>query len=165
MNGVCSLASLSWPIVQSKYGISVCPNIFKLDEEKNEAYFIFDIRAMYRDNGHEETIKLLQNHFQNFIPEIRVETLNAINPVNVDPNHPLAQKVAQVARNHGVNIVDVGEKLGGASDTRYFTNVGIPGVELGMGGANAHGPNEWTSVSQLKRYPAIYREIFEELTK
>lgn len=166
MNGVSSLASLNWPIVQSKYGISVCPNLFKLDEENNEAYFVFDIRAMYRDeNGHEDTIKLLLNHFQSFVPEVKVEALGEFNPVNVDPNHPLPRKVAEVARNHGVNIVDVGEKLGGASDTRYFTNIGIPGVELGMGGANEHGPNEWTSVSQLKRFPAIYREIFEELSK
>ncbi len=166
MNGVSSLASLNWPIVQSKYGISVCPNLFKLDEESNEAFFVFDIRAMYRDeNGHEDTIKLLLDHFQKFIPEIKVEMLDAFSTVNVDPEHPLAKKVAEVARNHGVNIVDVGEKLGGSSDTRYFTNIGIPGVELGMCGANEHGPNEWTSVSALKRYPAIYREIFEELSR
>ncbi len=162
MNALASIGSLNWPLAPSKYGISVCPNLF----EKNEttASFTFDIRAMFRDkNGAEDTVDMLYNHFRRFIPDIKISIEASINPVNVDPEHYLSQTVKQVAEENGLNILAVGEKLGGASDTRYFTDIDIPGVELGIQGSNEHGPNECSSIASMRQLTKIYSDIFDRL--
>ena len=65
---------------------------------------------------------------------------------------------------HGMNILVRGEKLGGASDTRFFTSLDIPGIELGPIATNAHGMNETVDVDSIMKLKFIYREIFRELT-
>lgn len=163
MNGLASLGSLSWPITDSKYGISICPNIFELDEE-GIAKFVIDIRAMFRNNnGPNDAVKLLEDHFSKFVPEVEVRMLSAINTVNVNPEHPLAKLVKKVAEENGLNILFTGEKLGGASDTRFFTDINIPGVELGIIGGNEHGPMEYSLVSSILQLTNIYAKIFNEL--
>ena len=40
----------------------------------------------------------------------------------------------------------------GASDAISFLEAGIPAVEFGPIGGGHHGPDEWVSVSSLRRY-------------
>ena len=40
----------------------------------------------------------------------------------------------------------------GASDAASFIEAGIPAVEFGPEGGGHHGPDEWVSVSSLRRY-------------
>jgi succinyl-diaminopimelate desuccinylase len=40
----------------------------------------------------------------------------------------------------------------GASDAVSFLEAGVPAVEFGPVGAGHHGPQEWVSVSSLRRY-------------
>lgn len=161
MNLLAAFSSSDWPIVASKYGISVCPNLYKYEDSTHT--FTFDIRAMFDKGGHEKLQKLFEEYFT--IDGLQADLITGINPVNVDSQHVLAQTLARVAEANGLTILDIGEKLGGASDTRYFTDLGIPGVELGPGGGNEHGPNEFTYTSGLEDLVKIYRDVFTALVE
>ena len=161
MNGLASLGSANWPITRSKYGISVCPNLVNINDQNGIIEIIFDIRAMYRDsNGHRDVMDLLISSFKPYVSDIKGEILLSINTVNVDSEDILPKTVTKVANDNGYIIIDVGEKLGGASDTRFFTDLGIPGVEIGMPGGNEHGSNEWTTLSSLHQFKKLYYDIY-----
>lgn len=149
MANLASIGSLDWPVKHSKYGISVNPNVFSIEED-GKGTLIFDIRAMYEsESGHESILQMLTMHLGHGGIPIRGEIIASINPVDVDPNSYLPTMVKKICRNHDFTITAVGEKLGGASDTRFFTELGIPGVELGPLGKNEHGTNEGVDLSPL----------------
>jgi len=166
MTSMASVASLNWPIIPSKYGISICPNLLHLDREKGIGEFVFDIRAMLKDkDSHEVLRQTLVEHFSRNLDGIEIVLNAGIHPVNVDSSSYLPQKVNEICNKHGMRIIDIGEKLGGASDTRFFTELGIPGVEIGPIHGNAHGPNEWVSLNSLVSLVEIFRECFDELSR
>ncbi len=159
MTNLASVGSLDWPIKQSKYGISVNPNIFSVSG--NIATLIFDIRAMYEAlNSHETILQMLTMHLGNGGVPIKGEILSAINPVDVPPESFLPRLVEGICMKSEYPITAVGEKLGGASDTRFFTEIGIPGVELGPIGKNEHGTDEGVYLQSLEILVKIFREVF-----
>jgi di/tripeptidase len=165
MNALASIGSLNWPIVPSKFGPSVCPNLIEIDQEKKEGIITFDIRSMLKDkNSHNEMVEIISEQFKRYGINTKTHITLAIDTVNVDPNHPLSQKVAEIARNNNFNILTIGEKLGGASDTRFFTSLDIPGVELGPITFSAHGTNEGVELSSIEKLIVIYQQLFSELT-
>ncbi|RMG33749.1 MAG: M20/M25/M40 family metallo-hydrolase [Methanobacteriota archaeon] len=159
---LASIGSLDWPIKHSKYGISVNPNVFSM--ENNVATLIFDIRAMFEDEtSHEEILQMLTLHLGHGGVPIKGEILSAINPVDVSPDSYLPRTVANVCAKYDYPITAIGEKLGGASDTRFFTELGIPGVELGPIGKNEHGTNEGVNLASLELLVTIFRETYRTL--
>lgn len=165
MHAIASIGSLAWPIVPSKFGPSICPNLMEIDHEKKEGTITFDIRSMLRSNeSHQELVRIISNHFKLYGIDTKANIMLAIDTVNVDPNHPLSLKVAEIARKNGFDILTIGEKLGGASDTRFFTSLDIPGVELGPLMVNGHGTNEGVELDTIEKLIKIYQEVFKELT-
>lgn len=166
MTAMASIGSISWPIISSKYGTSVCPNMIKLDHATGTGQLVIDIRAMLRDDdAHEELRQTLQDHFSVNLADVQVNLVAKINPVNVDPNHELPQKLYEICLKHGMRIIDIGEKLGGGSDTRFFTELGIPGAEIGPIHGNAHGPNEYVLLSSLLKLVDIFREVYTTFSR
>jgi acetylornithine deacetylase/succinyl-diaminopimelate desuccinylase-like protein len=166
MSGLASIGSINWPIIPSKYGIAVNPNIINYDENENQYELIFDIRAMHEDeNAHHKIASLIKTNIERFGTKIEVELLNGIDPVNVDRDSYLPTILNHVCNEEGLNIVDIGEKYGGASDTRFFTDLGIPGVELGPEGYNDHGTNEIVSLESLNQLVVIFRKVFDRLAE
>ncbi len=161
MTAIASIGSLHLPILPSKFGSSICPNILKIDENIE---LTIDIRAMLESpESHRIMAELILENFKRVGLEGSFEITASINPVFVDPQSFLPQKLKEVAEDSGMHIIDVGEKLGGASDTRFFTSIGIPGVELGPEGKNEHGPNEYVSLSSIHRLVEIFKRIYNEL--
>ncbi len=161
-----SLPTLSWPVAPSKYGISIAPNNITYDSQHKVYSLRFDIRAMLKDkNGHEIIKELIYQHFSALIPDVKCQITFKADPMNVDESHHYVQSLRMIAEQHGMKILAVGEKLGGASDTRYFTNMGIIGAELGPIGGNSHGINEWVSKKSLKSLTKIYQSIFLKITQ
>ena len=58
---------------------------------------------------------------------------------------------------NGGDVLSVGRD--GASDAFAFLEAGIPAVEFGPVGAGHHGPEEWVSVSSLRRYREALRDF------
>lgn len=55
------------------------------------------------------------------------------------------------------DVLSVGRD--GASDAFAFLEAGIPAVEFGPVGAGHHGPDEWVSISSLRRYREALRDF------
>lgn len=166
MSGLASIGSLNWPIVRSKYGIAVNPNLLDFDPKTLKFTLTFDNRAMLRDSdAHTEMVRTVKDHLDAYGTQVHTNIVVAINPVNVDPLSLLPQTMKQVCEKLGLQIVAVGEKYGGASDTRFFTDLGIPGIELGPVGINDHGTNEKVSLKSLRRLITIYQNVYDELSK
>jgi succinyl-diaminopimelate desuccinylase len=58
---------------------------------------------------------------------------------------------------NGGDVLSVGRD--GASDAFAFLEAGIPAVEFGPVGAGHHGPDEWVSISSLRRYREALRDF------
>jgi succinyl-diaminopimelate desuccinylase len=72
-------------------------------------------------------------------------------PVTVPRSHPYVQALRDaVSRATSGEVMSVGRD--GASDAASFIEAGIPAVEFGPKGGGHHGPDEWVSVSSLRRY-------------
>ncbi len=85
------------------------------------------------------------------IPGIDVERTFIHPPVNVARTDPYVQVLRDaVARATSGEVMSVGRD--GASDAASFIEAGIPAVEFGPAGGGHHGPDEWVSVSSLRRY-------------
>ena len=165
MHALASIGSLNWPIVPSKFGPSICPNLMEVNKETGKGKITFDIRSMLKDNtSHEILAELISKHFETYNVKTKSNIILAIDPVNVDPTHPLAVITSKFAKQNGFEILTVGEKLGGASDTRYFTSLDIPGIELGPLALNGHGQNEAVDLKSIEKLVHIYRQVFTELT-
>ena len=164
MAGLASLASsITYPVIPSKYGVALCPNLFSVGQN---IILGFDIRSMLESpQSHKILANQIQTHFSNVGINCCKVNINVIDPMDVDPDSYLPQLLKDVAENHGMKIIDVGEKLGGASDTRYFTSLGIPGIELGPVGKNAHGINEHVELDTIEKLKHIYQETFFTIQK
>ena len=161
MTAIASIGSLHLPIIPSKFGSSICPNILKITDNIE---LTIDIRAMLESpESHRIMADQILDNFKRVGLEGSVEITASIDPVFVDPQSFLPQKLKEVAEESGMRIIDVGEKLGGASDTRFFTSIGIPGVELGPEGKNEHGPNEFVRISSIHKLVEIFQRIFHEI--
>ncbi len=157
------IIGINFPTEPSITGRSIAPNI--LDITKDHVKISFDIRAMTNDlNSIQQAIKA---HFSQFITtSFDVKLLRSTEMMNVSPDHPLPSSLIKAARKAGITVPHVGEKIGGgASDSRFFTNVGIPAAEIGPIHDGAHSPNEWVSISSLKSLARVYRHAFEILTE
>jgi succinyl-diaminopimelate desuccinylase len=54
--------------------------------------------------------------------------------------------------------------MGGATDSRWFSYLGIPTLEFGPLGGNVHGSNEFVEISSLEIVRTFYQKLFTELT-
>ncbi len=166
MTKLASVGSLDWPVLPSKYGISVNPNLIDYSAGGKTVEVTFDIRAMLKDkDSHEILRKTLEQHLSSEEFELTGEILSGIDPVNVDPESYLPKLLRDVSEKSDFHIFDVGEKLGGASDTRFFTELGIPGVELGPIGKNDHGINESVELDSIEKLIKIFQVLFLQLTE
>ena len=164
MHALASISSLHYPIVPSKYGPSVCPNLIKIDNDTKRVTLTFDIRSMLEDlDSHEKMARLIQDHFKLYDLETEYNLELLIDPVNVDPEHEFAVLADTIARKHGYQPAGRGEKLGGASDTRFFTSLGIPGIEIGPIATNGHGINETVDIQSIIQLQSIFKELYQAL--
>ncbi|MEM1528483.1 MAG: M20/M25/M40 family metallo-hydrolase, partial [Sulfolobales archaeon] len=52
----------------------------------------------------------------------------------------------------------------GASDSRYFTPLGVEAVDIGPRGGNMHGDNEYVEIESLKLMPIVYYNAVRSLS-
>ncbi len=164
MWNLASVNTMDWPVKRSKFGISVNPNVLQYNPDQT-ASLTFDIRSMLSDTeGHSILLNSIEEHLNHEIGNVKGEILAQIDPVDVDPNSFLPKLILDVCKKHKYPIYAIGEKLGGASDTRYFTQLNIPGVELGPIGKNDHGINEGVNIASLEKLVDIFRDVFLKLS-
>lgn len=101
--------------------------------------------------------------FQRMLPAgSSLRILAAESGLKCDPDLPMVTLVRTIAEEvEGKEIPFIRED--GSTDARYFQAAGIPAFLYGPEGGNLHGPEEWVSVSSLKRQYLFYRELFQKL--
>jgi succinyl-diaminopimelate desuccinylase len=85
------------------------------------------------------------------IPDVEVVQFFTRAPAVVSANNPYVRALREgVDRSLEGEALSVGRD--GASDAIAFLEAGVPAVEFGPVGGGHHGPNEWVSISSLRRY-------------
>ncbi|MHA2503163.1 MAG: M20/M25/M40 family metallo-hydrolase, partial [Candidatus Kariarchaeaceae archaeon] len=163
MHALSSIGSIPLPIDKSKYGPAINPNLLDIDRDTGTVTVTFDIRSMVQASAHHLIAEEIQRHFAHYGLMTEYELQLVIDPVNVSPDHPLAVLTNEIAEKHGFQILTRGEKLGGASDTRFFTSLEIPGIELGPLAHNAHGTNEAVDLTSIEKLRDIYQELVQDI--
>jgi succinyl-diaminopimelate desuccinylase len=85
------------------------------------------------------------------IPDLEVLKCFTRAPAVVSRKNPYVRALRDgIGRSIEGEAMSVGRD--GASDAIAFLNAGIPAVEFGPVGAGHHGPEEWVSISSLRRF-------------
>lgn len=85
------------------------------------------------------------------LPDVTVANTLMRAPAHVERSNPYVLALREAAgRSTDGETLSVGRD--GASDAISFLEAGIPAVEFGPTGGGHHGPEEWVSISSLRRY-------------
>jgi acetylornithine deacetylase/succinyl-diaminopimelate desuccinylase-like protein len=97
--------------------------------------------------------------------DVEVEVLQAQPASHTDPEHPVAQALAQcVEAVHGAPVRF--ELCPGVLDTRWYAQLGIPAFAYGGGGLDvAHGPDEYIDEAAMHRCAAVYAQFAARINR
>jgi succinyl-diaminopimelate desuccinylase len=85
------------------------------------------------------------------LPDVTVAQTLMRAPAHVERTNPYVRALRDaVSRTLEGEALSIGRD--GASDAISFLEAGIPAVEFGPAGGGHHGPDEWVSVSSMRRY-------------
>lgn len=117
----------------------------------SDAHAVLDIRFT---EDVAKTPQELEEKVKKLIPDVSVHFLASGALLSMEENHPFVLAFSQAAEEV------VGEKVRfdfthGATDVRYFAEVGIPAVIFGPVGGNMHAEGEWVDLQSLKENKEI----------
>ncbi len=143
----------------SAYGINVTPNVL-VEREDGTVILKLDVRAMLSS-----TIPLIESMKTIFkdVPSTKLEIKGTPGYLYTDEQDPLVQSLLSVLQQKGLSTIPV--ERGGATDSRFFSPLGIPCVEIGVDGGNVHGPREFVDLRSLEQLPGVYVDLVKEYVK
>lgn len=141
----------------SDYGVSATPNIYSTYDSSHR--LVIDVRAMALSEDVEETYKELVSQL---LPEATVTVRSDIGGyLNTSPESRLVKVLIEVLREVGHEPRP--SEGAGASDSRYFTPLGVEAVDVGPTGGNMHGDDEYVDLDSLRAMPAVYYKAVRKL--
>ena len=161
-NFLCSVTKfkdVDIPSAPSDYGINLTFNYYKNENSLHMCYM--DLRIMSNNNDD------VEQYFRKFVEtsyvtsEINIK--GSIGPVETPKNSLLIQKSTKIARE--MNLSPEPIEMGGATDSRWFSYLGIPTIEFGPLGGNVHGSNEYIEIASLETARNFYQKLYLELAK
>ncbi len=144
---------------QSIYGVTATPNVYRLAGGFHE--FVINVRAMTDDPSaiREAMIEAVQDYFQDVEVDVRAE--GGVGYLNTPRNSKLVTTAMEVLRKLGVEPIVM--EMAGASDSKYFSPLGIEAIDFGPIGENAHGPDENVNIKSLEQTSKFYEDLTKEL--
>lgn len=141
----------------SDFGVTITPNVYTVSNDKHTV--VFDVRAMALV---EDVEKAFTEAIANMLPsaEVRVKS-DPGSYLNTPASSKLVRVFLEVLREVGLEA-RISEGAG-ASDSRYFTPLGVEAVDFGPRGGNMHGDNEFVEIPSLRALPSIYVKVVEKL--
>lgn len=91
----------------------------------------------------------LVEKIQALVPEIQIRALEKGSLLFVEESNPFLQKFKQALE----EMVDKGVSFAfehGATNARYFTEIGVPCAVFGAVGGNMHAAGEWVDLESLE---------------
>jgi len=144
---------------QSIYGVTATPNVYRLAGGFHE--FVINVRAMTDDPSaiRGTMIEAIQDYFQDIEVDVRAE--GGVGYLNTPRDSKLVTTAMEVLRKLGVEPIVM--EMAGASDSKYFSPLGIEAIDFGPIGENAHGPNENVNIKSLEQTSRFYEDLTKEL--
>ncbi|WP_048053352.1 M20/M25/M40 family metallo-hydrolase [Pyrococcus horikoshii] len=138
----------------SDYGVSITPNVYSFD---GSHVLKVDVRAMsYSKDDIEKTLREVLN-FNLPEAELIIKENEKAGYLFTSPDDELVRVTLRILKELGEDVEPI--EGPGASDSRYFTPLGVKAIDIGPRGGNIHGPNEYVEVDSLRKMPEIYRRI------
>jgi hypothetical protein len=153
------ISRVQFPVKRSDYGITYCPNILQKKNNRWEVYF--DGRAMTTDA---EAVEKAMNAILSeklsgldykFVVHMGKAYMNTPEESNLVRT---AQAIAQTLELDPEPI-----ELGGASDTRHFSDRPLEAIDFGPIGYGVHGSNENVVLDSIPRTATFYSEVVRKL--
>ncbi|MBY8999735.1 MAG: M20/M25/M40 family metallo-hydrolase [Candidatus Heimdallarchaeota archaeon] len=159
LHSVTEFKDVDIPSEPSAYGINLTFNYYRNENDLHLCYL--DLRIMSKNDVE------IEKYFDNFVEsskiKAKIDLKGSIGPVETPKESPLIQKSIKVAQ--AMNLSPEPIEMGGATDSRWFSYLGIPTIEFGPLGGNVHGSNEYVEISSLERVSKFYQKLYIELTK
>ncbi|MFX1317613.1 MAG: M20/M25/M40 family metallo-hydrolase [Promethearchaeota archaeon] len=153
------ISRIQFPTFLSDYGITFCPNL--LYEHDNRWVIYFDGRAMTMDA--ESVQKALDTVLIEKLAGIEYQRSVKLGKayMNTPTKSHLVTTAQQVAKTHSQKIEPI--ELGGASDTRHFTDREIQAIDFGPIGYGIHGSNEHVLLESILQTAKFYTDLIRTL--
>lgn len=138
----------------SDYGITITPNMYYEDNDYH--VFEIDLRAMTMNvNRIRRKIEEILNEYD--VKDVEIEVRSGHGYLYTNKNSILVRIAKQVLEE--INVKPKIIELPGASDSRYFSPIGIECIDIGPIGGNIHGPNEWVELWSVIKLVKFYKKI------
>lgn len=159
LQALLPVTRIQFPTGLSDYGITFCPNL--LYEQNSQWVIYFDGRAMVSDAKAVEAAleKVLAEKLSGIEYQMSVRVGKAFMNTPMDSRLVLtAQKIAAELSQNTKPI-----ELGGASDTRHFTDRPIEAIDFGPIGYGVHGSNEHVLLESIPQIAKFYTRLVRAL--
>lgn len=113
-----------------------------------------DIRYL-PEQDRREVLRQIQSVCQQFETEAKI--LSEADPVVTPIDHPLVQQLHKICLKHDPKVILFGQD--GSSDARFYTPLGVPGIEFGPAGGGQHSADEFIDYPKLLLYKEMLREF------
>ncbi len=159
LQALLPITRIQFPTYPSDYGITFCPNL--LYEQNNRWEIYFDGRAMTSDSQPIE--KALNTVLSEKLAQIEYEMSVRVGKAFM--NTPQDSQLVQMAQIIATQLTLESEpiELGGASDTRHFTDRPIQAIDFGPIGYGVHGSNEHVLLDSIPQTAKFYTELVRAL--
>lgn len=155
------LSRIHFPTKPSDYGITLCPNL--LYEKNGQWEVFFDCRAMTTDS---KTVELaVEAVLAEKLRDIKYQSTIRMGKafMNTASDSRLVKTAQTVAAQLALEKQPI--ELGGASDTRHFTDRPVEAIDFGPIGFGIHGSNEHVLLESLPNTAQFYTELVKALHK
>ncbi|MEZ0290235.1 MAG: M20/M25/M40 family metallo-hydrolase [Sulfolobales archaeon] len=147
------------PDFPSVYGVTATPNVYKFDGVYHQ--IDIDIRAPLGLSGRVKLDKYVSIILKEYLPEALYEIHGGNGYLDTPRDSILVKRALEILERLRLKPV-VAEKAG-ASDSRYFSPLGIQSIDIGPIGGGAHGPDEYVELWSLNVLERFYIEIIKTL--
>ncbi len=149
------LSRIQFPTRLSDYGITLCPNLLYEKKKRWEVYF--DGRAMTTDTEAVEAAieAILNEKFHDIKYQTVVRMGKAF--MNTPTDSTLVKTAQKIALKQNLKTQPI--ELGGASDTRHFSDRPIEAIDFGPIGFGVHGSNEHVVLESIPQTAQFYIQL------
>jgi len=147
--------------LDSDYGVTINPNIYVY---KDGVHTIkIDVRAMSKKlpNTVHERIKSI---FSNIgLTKVDIKIKDGSGYLYTEEDSYLVRQALDVQKM--LSLEEAVCELAGASDSRFFSPLGIQCIDYGPTGGNVHGPNEYVNIKSLVKAKNFYAKLAQKILK
>ena len=159
LQALLPITRIQFPTHLSDYGITFCPNL--LYERNHQWEIYFDGRAMTKDA--ESIEKALEAVLAEKLAGIQYQAKVRLGKafMNTPTDSLLVQTAQKVASKLDQKTDPI--ELGGASDTRHFTDRPVQAIDFGPIGFGVHGSNEHVLLESIPQTARFYTQLVHAL--